>query len=158
VLLLKTKAGKGSKVMVVANGHGLPIGVYVYSARPHESQLADATLATIRVPQARGRPRTRPKELVADKAYDSQALRRRMRRRGIKPTIPTIARRRRRRQQRGRPIQLGVGYRQRWKVERCFGCMDNYRRLVVRYERAVEHYQAFCLIAIILWCVNLILK
>ena len=144
--------------MVVADGHGLPMGLYVDSAQPHESQLADATLATVRVPRKRGRPRTRPKELVADKAYDSQALRQRLRRRGIKPTIPTFERRRRYRPRRGRPIKLGAGYRQRWKVERCFGWMDNCRRLVVRYERAVEHYKAFCLIAIILWCVHLILK
>jgi transposase len=154
----KTKIGKGSKVMVVADGRGLPIGLYVASARPHESQLVEATLATVRVPQRRGRPRTRPRALVADRAYDSQALRQRLRRRGIKPTIPSFARRQRRKPKRGRPPKLGVRYRQRWKVERCFGWMDNCRRLVVRYERAVEHYHAFCLIAIILWCVNLILK
>jgi hypothetical protein len=70
----KTKVGKGSNVMVVADGQGLPIGLHVASAQPHESQLADATLATVRVPQPRGRPRTRPQELVADKAYDSQAF------------------------------------------------------------------------------------
>jgi IS5 family transposase len=144
--------------MVVADGNGLPIGLHVASARPHEIHLADATLATIRVPQKRGRPRTRPKELVADKAYDSHDCRQRLRRRGIKPTIPPFARRKRRTPKRGRPIKTGVGYRQRWKVERCFGWMDNCRRLVVRYERTVEHYQAFCLVAIILWCINLILK
>jgi transposase len=144
--------------MVVADGHGLPIGLYIGSAQPHESQLADATLATVRVPQKRGRPRTRPKALVADKACDSQALRRGLRQRGIKPTIPTSERRRRRRPRRGRPIKLGAGYRQRWKVERCFGWMDNCRRLVVRYERAVEHYKAFCLIAIILGCVHLLTR
>jgi hypothetical protein len=38
------------------------------------------------------------------------------------------------------------------------GGMDYDRRLVVRYERAVEHYKAFCLIDIMLWCVNLIMK
>ena len=48
--------------MVVADGQGLPIGLHVASAQPHESQLADATLATVRVPQPRGRPRTRPQE------------------------------------------------------------------------------------------------
>jgi transposase len=154
----KTKVGKGSKVMVVADGQGLPIGLYVESAQPHESQLVEATLATVRVPQRRGRPRTRPKELVADRAYDSQAIRQRLRRRGIKPTIPTVERPKRRRPKRGRPIKTGPSYRQRWKVERCFGWMDNCRRLVVRYERAVEHYHAFCLIAVILWCINLILK
>jgi transposase len=144
--------------MVVTDGHGLPIGLHVDSAQPHESRLADATLATVRVPQPRGRPRTRPKKLVADRAYDSHAFRQRLRRRGIKPTIPTFARRERQKPKRGRPIKRSASYRQRWKVERCFGWMDNCRRLVVRYERAVEHYQAFCLIAIILWCVNLILK
>ena len=153
-----TKGGKGSKVMVVADGHGLPMGLYVDSAQPHESQLVDATLATGRVPQHHGRPRTRPQTLVADKAYDSHDLRQRLRRRGIKPTTPTFERRQRRTPKRGRPIKTGESYRQRWKVERCFGWMDHCRRLVVRYERAVEPYQAFCLLAIILWCVNLILK
>jgi transposase len=154
----KTNVGKGSKVMIVADGHGLPIGLHVASAQPHESTLAEATLATVKVPRRRGRPRTRPRELVADKAYDSQALRRYLRRRGSKPTIPTFARRLRRQPKRGRPIRTGPNYRQRWKVERCFGWMDNCRRLVVRYERRVAHYQAFCLIALILWCVTLILK
>jgi hypothetical protein len=63
--------GKGSKVMAVVDGNGLPIGLYVDSAQPHELTLAEATLQTISVPRQRGRPRTRPKELVADKAYDT---------------------------------------------------------------------------------------
>jgi transposase len=144
--------------MVVADGQGLPIGLHVDSAQPHESTLAVPTLATVKVPRRRGRPRTRPTELIADRAYDSQAFRRYLRRRGIKPTIPTFARRPRQRPKRGRPIRTGPNYRHRWKIERCFGWMDNYRRLVVRYERSVDHYKAFCLMAIILWCVNLILK
>jgi transposase len=78
---------------------------------------------------------------VADKAYDSREWRQRLRRRGIKPTIPTVERRKRRQPTRGRPIKTGPSDRQRWKVERCFGWMDNYRRLVVRYERAIEHYK-----------------
>jgi transposase len=143
--------------MVVADGRGLPIGLHVASARPHECTLAEPTLATISVPQRRGRPRTRPRELIADRGYDSQVFRQQLRRRGIKPTIPIIERRRRR-PKRGRPIRPGLSYRHRWKVERCFAWMDNCRRLVVRYERYVDHYRAFCLLAIILWCVNLILK
>jgi hypothetical protein len=59
----KTKISKGSKVMV-ADGHGLPIGLCVDGAQLHESQLAEATPATVRVPQQGGRPRTRPKALV----------------------------------------------------------------------------------------------
>lgn len=86
----KTKSGKGSKVMVVADGNGLPIGIYVTSAQPHESQLARMTMESVCVPQKRGRPKNRPKELISDKAYDSCAFRNWLRKRGIKICIPTI--------------------------------------------------------------------
>jgi transposase len=89
---------------------------------------------------------------VADKAYDSAEFRRKLRARGIKPTIPTFERRKRKHPKRGRPIRTGRSYRQRWKVERCFAWMDNCRRLVVRYDRHLHIYKAFCLLAIILWC------
>lgn len=153
----KTKVGKGTKVMMVSDGNGVPIGLYLDSAQHHEIRLAEATLKTVRVPQRRGRPRTRPKELVADKAYDSRSFRIWLRRRGIKPTIPTIQRKSRK-PRRGRPIRVGEGYRRRWIIERCFGWMNNYRRLVVRYDRYLHIYRAFCLIAFIIWCVNRILK
>jgi transposase len=153
-----TKVGKGSQVMVVTEGNGLPIGLYVTSANPHAVTLAEATLQTVGVPQKRGRPKTRPQALVADRAYDSRALRHALRRRGIKPTIPTFERRARSTPRRGRPIRVGASYAQRWKVERCFAWMDNCRRLVVRYERHLHIYYAFCLLAITLWTINRILK
>ncbi|MGQ9500521.1 MAG: hypothetical protein ACUVSB_00475 [Anaerolineae bacterium] len=52
----------------------------------------------------------------------------------------------------------GAAYRQRWNFERCFGWVDNCRRLVVRYERHLHLYKAFCLVTIILWCIERILK
>jgi hypothetical protein len=78
--------------MVVVDGSGLPIGLHVDSAQPHELILAKPTLQTISVPRKRGRPKTRPKALVTDKAYDRADFRRKLRRRGIKPTIPTFER------------------------------------------------------------------
>lgn len=144
--------------MAVVDGSGLPIGLHVGSAQLHELTLAEPALQTISVPRQRGRPKTRPKELVADKAYDSADFRRKLHRRGIKPTIPTFERRKRKKPKRGRQIQAGAGYRQRWKVERCIAWMDNCRRLVVRYDRHLHIYRAFCLVAIILGCVARILK
>ena len=39
-----TKRGKGSKIMAIADGHGLPFAVHVASASPHETKLVEATL------------------------------------------------------------------------------------------------------------------
>ena len=139
--------------MLVTDGQGLPIGGLVASAQPAEIRWAEATLRTVRVPRRRGRPRTRPRVLVADKGYDSDAFRRHLRRRGIRPCIPY----RRHRRRRGRRPDL-TPYRSRWRIERTFSWLGHFRRLVVRYERSVEVYWAFVLLAFILICLERILK
>src|SRR5512134_2375302 len=98
--------------MAVVDGNGLPIALLVNSAQPHEITLAEPTLQTIRLAQPRGRPKACPKALVADKAYDRADFRRKLRRRGIKPTIPTYERRKRKKPKRGCPIRTGTSYRQ----------------------------------------------
>ncbi len=147
----KTKRGKGTKVMLVVEGDGLPIGFCLASANHHEVKLAIPTLQTIRVPRrGRGRPKQRPEELVADKAYDSRQFREWLRRKRIKPTIPSYERRARNHPRRGRPIKAGQGYAERWKVERTFAWLGNFRRLLVRHERYLSIFRAFFLIALIL--------
>src|ERR671916_2830142 len=104
----KTKRGKGTKTMLVTNGNGLPIGFELASASYHEVKLAVPTLQSVRVPRrTRGRPKQRPKELVADKAYDSKRFRRWLRSKNIKPTIPPYERRVRKRPKLGRPAKVG---------------------------------------------------
>jgi hypothetical protein len=76
--------------MVGVDGCDLPIGLYVARAHPQESQVAEATLASLRVAPKRGRPASCSKELLADKAFYSQEFRQHLRRRRIKPTIRTF--------------------------------------------------------------------
>jgi transposase len=154
----KTKVGNGAKVMVVVDGTGVPIGLHVDRAHPHERTLAEPTMRTIRVPRTRGRPKTRPNELGADKAYDSAEVRRSLRRRGITLTVPPREQRTRQHPKRGHPLRAGTSYRQRWTVERCVAWMDTCRRLVVRSDRHLHRSRAFCLVAIMLWCIDQILK
>ena len=144
--------------MLVADGNGLPIGILCESAQPHEVSLASRALATVAIKkQKRGRARTRMTELVADKGFDSAALRRELTARGIKTCIPT--RKYKRRRKRGQPPRFSsASYAERWRVERCFAWFDNCRRLVVRYERALHRYKAFCVLACIMLSVNRILK
>lgn len=148
----KTKRGKGTKVMLVTDGNGLPIGLKLASANHHEVKLAVPALRTVRVPRrGGGRPKQRPKELVADKAYDSKRFRQWLRSKGIKATIPPYERRPRKHPKRGRPVKAaGPGYSERWRVERTFAWLGNFRRLLVRHERHLTTFRAFFLIAFVL--------
>jgi hypothetical protein len=61
--------------MVVVDGQGVPLGIYLEAASPAEVTLLEPTVATISVPRSGpGRPRQKPQRLIADKAYDSDPL------------------------------------------------------------------------------------
>ena len=142
----KTKRGKGTKWMVVVDGRGLPLGNYLHSASPAEVKLAETTLATIRVARSHhaGRPRQKPLRVIADKAYDSDPLRKRLQKRGIELICPHKRNRVRPATQDGRALRR---YRRRWIVERTNAWLGNFRRLVVRYDRSLTIYGAFFHIA-----------
>lgn len=142
----KTKRGKGTKWMVVVDGRGLPLGNYLHSASPAEVRLAETTLAAIRVGRRHhaGRPRQKPLRVIADKAYDSDPLRKRLRQRGIELICPHKSNRVRPATQDGRALRR---YRRRWIVERTNAWLGNFRRLVVRYDRSLTIYGAFFHIA-----------
>jgi transposase len=127
----KTKRGKGTKWMVVVDGRGVPLGNYLHSASPAEVRLAETTLAAIHVarPHRAGRPRQKPVRVIADKAYDSDPLRKRLRQRGIELICPHKKNRVRPATQDGRALRR---YRRRWIVERTNAWLGNFRRLVVR--------------------------
>jgi hypothetical protein len=75
----KTKRGKGTKWMVLVDGQGIPLGAQLASASPAEVTLAESTLAQVKVPcWGRGRPRSKPRRVIADRAYDSNPLRERL--------------------------------------------------------------------------------
>ena len=123
----KTKRGKGSKIMVIADRRGLPIAVHVESATPHEVTMVHATLAQF--------VRQRPVRLIGDNAYESDRLDAALARQGVELIAPH-RRTRRHRTQDGRPLRR---YQRRWKIERLFAWFQNFRRLVVRYERFTEN-------------------
>ena len=133
----KTKRGKGSKWMVVVDGQGVPVGIHVTSASPAEVTLVDATLKTIRV--RRGRRLCQPTRLIADRAYDSDALRERLARRGITVIVPYRDNRVVRKYEDRRHLRR---YRRRWVIERTFAWFGSFRRLLVRHERLTSMYRS----------------
>ena len=111
----------------------------------------------VQVPRPQGRPRQRPASLGADKSYDSASFRWELRRRGIQPSIPRRERAKRSRR-RGRPPQVHETSQSRWKVERSHGWLDNWRRLVTRYDWYTESYIAFLTIACFMVTLSRVLR
>ena len=143
--------------MVVSEAGGLPVAFLLEAANTHESQLARDVLAKIRIPRlGRARPKTRILTLAMDKAFDAVSLRRDLRKRGIKTSIPERNRRGKRRQRGPHPKLYDVS-RRRYKVERVNAWLDNFRALVVRYERKAAHYLSYCTLAAILFCLRRLL-
>lgn len=139
--------------MMVTDGNGTPLAAHIESASPAEVKLIESTLATIAVgkPNAPGRPRKRPERLIADKAYDSEGLRRRLKSRGIRPIIPARSNNQSASYQDGRAMRR---YKRRWKIERTFAWLHNFRRIAIRWERLDNIYSAFIHLA----CVILVLR
>jgi transposase len=86
----------------------------------------------------------KPLRLIADKAYDSDPLRERL----LDQEILLIAPHRKGRTKPAFNDGRWLGrYRKRWKIERLFAWLHNFRRLVVRYEYHAQNYLAFLQLA-----------
>lgn len=114
--------------MAIADRHGLPVAVHIESASPHEVRLVEQTLD-------RRFLEFQPERLIGDKAYDSDELDAKLEGRGIEMIAPN--RRNRRKTQDGRPLRR---YKRRWKIERLFAWLYNFRRLGIRYEYHAKNF------------------
>lgn len=126
--------------MAVADRAGLPLAVCTASATPHEVTLVSVTLDALLVDDL-------PQRLIGDRAYDSDPLDAALREGGIELIAPHRRNRTRPKTQDGRPLRR---YRRRWKVERLFAWLGNFRRLVVRYEYHAQNFLGLVHLACIL--------
>ena len=118
----KTKRGKGTKVMAITDAGGVVLSVSLQSASPHEVTLVESTLAECFVDSL-------PEKLIGDKAYDSDPLDKQLAGLGVEMIAPHKSNRKKQKTQDGRKLRR---YKRRWKIERFFAWLFNYRRCVVR--------------------------
>jgi transposase len=136
------RAKPGSKHHVLTDAGGLPLSAKLTGANtPDVKQLIPLVDAIPPVRGKRGRPRRRPKQVLADRAYDSEPHRRELRARGIEPVLA----------KRGTEHGSGLGTL-RWVVERSLAWLHQYRRLRVRYERRADIHEAFVSLACCMIC------
>jgi len=120
--------------MAIADRSGLPIAAWITSASPAEVTLVEETID-------HGFLSVAPDRLIGDKAYDSDGLDERLwNERHIELISPHRRNRRREQTQDGRCLRR---YKRRWKVERLFAWLHNFRRLITRHERHAENFLGF---------------
>ncbi len=82
--------------------------------------------------------------MIADRAYDSDPLRERLKKRGIDLIVPYRSNNKHRRYEDGRKLRR---YKRRWIIERTNAWFGQFRRLLVRHECLLATYRAFFYLA-----------
>ncbi|MET8576542.1 IS5 family transposase [Streptomyces sp. NPDC005012] len=153
----RSRGGLTTKIHLAADGRCRPLAFFLTGGQANDAPAFTEVMARVRVPRRRGRPRTRPDVVLADKAYSSRAIRGHLRGRRIRAVIPVRAdqnvHRLRRGSRGGRPPAFDrEAYKQRNTVERCINRLKQWRGIATRYEKTATIYLAGLHIAgIFLW-------
>ncbi len=140
----RSRGGFSTKIHLVCDAKGRPIGAELSPGQDHETTRFASLVDGIEVRGARGRPRKRPDALVGDKAYSAGWTRAFLRARKIEPVIPT------RKDEAHDPGFDRASYCERNYVERCFGWLKEARRIATRYEKLAVHYLGMLTLGMIL--------
>lgn len=132
----RTKGGRNTKLHAVCDDKGRPLVLLLTPGNVHDCKVAKTCIEAL-PPSA---------VLVADKGYDSQALREWLDERG---TLAVIALRK------NRKVQYDYDkavYRQRNVIERMFCRLKDWRRIATRFDRKVKNFMgALALAATVIW-------
>jgi transposase len=128
----RSRGGFSTKIHVAVNGDGQPIKLHLTGGERHDVTCAEILLADLE-----------PENVIGDKGYDSDPLRKRIRSKGAKPVIPSRANCRKRRYDREK-------YKLRNVVERYINRIKHYRRVATRYEKLAVTFLGFVQFASIL--------
>jgi putative transposase len=139
------RAKTGTKRHLMTEGKGIPISLVVTGANVHDATQVEAMLdnLAVLVPLP---TEEEERHFCADKAYDSARIRRTIALQGFKDHILS----------RGdeKKTLKTPGYRaRRWVNERTHSWMNRFRRIIIRWDKKTENYQAFLHLAcaLIVW-------
>jgi transposase len=157
----RSRGGLSTKIHAAVDGRGRPLVLLLTPGQAGDAPMMLPLLAMLRVERARGRPRTRPERVLADKAYSSRAIRAHLRARAITAVIPEQStqadHRRARGSAGGRPVSYDrTAYRGRNVIERAFNGFKHWRGLATRYDKhAIIYRGGLILAAALIWLADL---
>lgn len=151
----RSRGGLSTKVHLVADQRCRPLAVVTTVGQRHDAVAFELLLRKVAVRRpGPGRPRTRPDDVLADKAYSSKAIRGHLAKRGIRAVIPIkddqAAARKRRGSRGGRPPTFDKDrYRERNTVERAVNKLRATRAVATRYDKRDYIYRGTITVAAI---------
>ena len=127
----RSRGGLTTKIHALVDANGLPVAIKLTEGQAHDGRSAADMLDRLQAGQI----------LLADRAYDSNALRAAMTQRGAWANIRPMAHRV------DPPAFSPFLYRYRNLVERFFNKLKHYRAIATRYEKYATNYLALIKLA-----------
>ena len=122
----RSRGGLTTKIHALVDANGLPIALKLTAGQAHDGKSAQDMLGTVGDGDI----------LLADRAYDSDALRIEMAARGAWANIKPMPGRRR------KPAFSAFLYRYRNLVERFFNKLKHFRAIATRYDKRDDNFLA----------------
>jgi transposase len=122
----RSRGGLSSKIHALVDAEGRPIRIALTPGQAHDTTAAEELLADLK-------PGT---TLLADKAYDSNAIREQAQDQGVWANIPPKSNRK------GSFVFSAWLYRYRNLVERFFNKLKQFRGIATRYDKDPENFLA----------------
>lgn len=137
----RSRGGLSTKIHFRCEGTGRLISFLLTPGQESDIRFAEELMETGAVRRSSGQLRLRPKRLVADKGYTSQAFRAFLHQKHIRCTFA------RRSNERRRGSFEKSFYRQRNIIERLINRLKQFRRIATRYEKRAANFSAMITIA-----------
>jgi transposase len=133
----RSRGGFSTKIHLRVDAEGRPLAFALTGGEAHDVKGYDALIKLVE---------TRPEKLLADKGYDTDAIRDDLKARDIEPVIPPKS-------NRVEPIQYDrEAYKRRNRIERCVNALKQFRRIATRYEKTARAFLSMlCIGAARIW-------
>lgn len=148
----RSTGGWGTKIHAATTIWCDIVAVILTAGQAHDAPQAPRLLHCITVPGKSTKPRTKPRIVIADKAYSSNTIRHMLRSRKITACIPerstSITARKNKGRKGGRPYKCPPDlYQQRNTIERGFAKLKQHRAVSTRYDKLATMYETTIVIA-----------
>ena len=127
-----SRGGATSKIHIAADSHGNPIDFEVTGGEVHDSQVANRLINKV----------GKAENFIADKAYDSEAIREYVRQSGMNPVIS-----RKSNSDNPNPEFDKHLYKLRHLVENLFARLKHFRSITTRFEKLAQNFKAMVFLA-----------